>query len=95
MRIRIIIDTQDAEEAPDAPFTLNVYKDDDDGTPSGNPLGIGEEDSCLIGYGIPDLLYRLAQHWNLAEVYDQDGEAMPRTGAEWVQQVRREEDEDN
>lgn len=59
MRIRIIIDDQDAADAPESPFTLNVYRDDDDGTQSRIPLG----DEAVIGADVPAMLRDLAARW--------------------------------
>lgn len=86
MRIRIIIDTQDADD-PDAvatgtPFTLNAYCDDDDGTPSGQSLEIGSE-SCLIGGDIAQMLHDLAGYWGVSAVHDQVDEPLPGTAAQW------------
>lgn len=84
MRIRIIIDTQDADEpeAIDTPFTLNVHKDDDDGTPSRVPLHIAGED-CLIGNDIGAMLHELARAWKASAVLGQDDEPLARSAAEW------------
>jgi hypothetical protein len=86
MRIRIIIDTQDADD-PDAletgmPFTLNVYKDDDDGTPSRVPLEIGSE-CCLVGGDVPTMLRELAATWRAGGILDQDDRALPATSDTW------------
>lgn len=62
MRTRIIIDTQDAEDCPDMPFTLNVHRDDDEGDQSRNTIDIGSE-TCLIGNDIPAMLRELADKW--------------------------------
>jgi hypothetical protein len=75
MRTRIIIDDQDANE-PEAletgmPFTLNVYRDDDDGTESRNPVEIGHE-SCLVGGYIPVMLRELADAWEAAALDARD-----------------------
>lgn len=80
MRVRIIIDTDDAD-SPEAietgtPFTLNVYCDDDDGTPSREPLEVGSE-SCLIGGDISAMLRDLATSWQDGRVFGQDGTALP------------------
>ncbi|ALJ19528.1 hypothetical protein [Microbacterium sp. No. 7] len=90
MRIRIIIDTLDADANPDSPFTLNVYRDDDDDTPSREPLEIGDEGSCLVGYRIGHLLGALGLHWDHGGVLDQAGQPLPRTGKEWLDDERRE-----
>lgn len=86
MRLRIIIDTQDAD-VPEVlragtPFTLNVYKDDEDATPGREPLDIGDE-SCLIGGSIPQLLTGLAEHWDAGVVVDHNDTPLPRTAPEW------------
>lgn len=65
MRTRIIIDTQDAEDCPEMPFTLNVHRDDDEGDQSTNTVDIGHE-TCLIGSDIPAMLRDLADHWEAA-----------------------------
>lgn len=86
MRIRIIIDTQDAEDPhvveTDMPFTLNVYKDDEDGTPNSQPLEIGSE-SCLIGGDIPEMLHNLMDAWSADSVIDQHDRPLPNTSAAW------------
>lgn len=79
MRIRIIIDTQDADDPQviqdGTPFTLNVYKDDDDGTPSRESLQIGTE-GCLIGGDIPEMLDDLRIAWARESVLDQHDEPL-------------------
>jgi hypothetical protein len=86
MRLRIVIDTQDAHDpevlGAGTPFTLNVYKDDEDGTPAREPLDIGSE-SCLVGGSIPKMLNGLAQHWGAGAVVDHSDTPMPRTEQEW------------
>lgn len=86
MRIRIIIDTQDADD-PDAvttgtPFTLNAYYDDDDGTPSRQSLEIGSE-SCLAGGDIAQMLHDLAGYWGASAIRDQNDEPLPGTATQW------------
>lgn len=86
MRIRIIIDTEDADD-PDAiatgmPFTLNAYCDDDDGTPSRQTLEIGSE-SCLVGGDIAQMLTDLASYWKASAIRDQNDEPLPSTEATW------------
>jgi len=94
MRTRIIIDTRDADDAPDTPFTLNVYRDDDDGTPSTFTHAIGLGGGALVGYYIPDMLRELADNWRDALViHEGDDEPAPRTGAEWLQSTRDNESE--
>jgi hypothetical protein len=63
MRTRIVIDTLDAADAPEAPFTLNVYRDDDDGTESRENVDILPHGSCLVGADIPAMLRELAAAW--------------------------------
>jgi len=86
MRIRIIIDTDDANDPsvvePSTPFTLNVYKDDDDGTASHEPLEIGSE-SAIIGDDIAWMLHELARAWSRGHVLDQMDVQLPLTDAEW------------
>lgn len=86
MRIRITIDTQDAEDSDaletDTPFTLNVYKDDEDGTPSRDSLSIGTE-GCLIGGSIAEMLEELSQHWGTNAVLDQAKLPLPSTSEQW------------
>lgn len=87
MRIRIIIDTEDADDPAvieeNAPFTLNVYRDDEDGTPSRQPLEIGVE-SALVGGNISWLLEELAHRWRTDSVLDRNDEPMPcTTGHQW------------
>lgn len=86
MRIRIIIDTQDAED-PSAletnmPFTLNIYKDDEDGTLSTEPLEIGSE-SCLVGDDIPGMLHDLKAAWSVNAVRDTNDRPLPDTSSAW------------
>ncbi|UOE45938.1 hypothetical protein [Agromyces larvae] len=84
MRYRIIIDTQDAEQEPEAPFTLNVHRDDDDGTPSVLLHEIGTGGGALIGSDIPSMLRDLADAWGSREViHEGDDESAIRSAAEW------------
>lgn len=86
MRVRIIIDTEDANEpeaiSTNTPFSLNVCKDDDDGTQSVQPLNVHPE-STLIGNDIAQMLDELSMAWGEAGVFDQLGKPMPRTGEQW------------
>lgn len=59
LRLRIIIDSQDAAECPETPFTLNVYTDDADGSESRIAWDIGNE-NCLIGASPAQMLRELA-----------------------------------
>ena len=59
MRLRIIIDDQDRNDAPKIPLTLTVYRDDDDGGLSRIPQLV-ENQECLIGANIPRLLLQLS-----------------------------------
>lgn len=94
MRIRIIIDTDDARDPgvvyADTPFTLNVFADDNDGTHSWESLEIGSE-FAIIGDDIPQMLGELGREWDTARVVDQDGSPLPRNGAEW--RMRRGEED--
>lgn len=86
MRIRITIDIHDAEDS-DAleigmPFTLNVYKDDEDGIPSQKPLTIGSE-SCLVGGSVVTMLEELSRSWGVDAVFDQTGSPLPSAGEQW------------
>ncbi len=91
MRIRIIIDTLDADQSPDAPFTLNVFADDEDGTQSREPLEIGDEGSALVGYRIGTMLQALGTWWEAGSVFDQEDAPLPRDGAEWRRKLRQNE----
>jgi len=87
MRIRIIIDPQDADDPAvvesGRPFTLNVHRDDDDGTPGRGGISIGAE-SCLIGNDIGKMLAELSIAWQRHEVTDDDtDEPLPQTGQKW------------
>lgn len=86
MRLRIIIDTDEADEAAaidtDTPFTLRLYRDGDDNTTSQVPLTLGNE-MAIIGNDIPKMLDRLAKWWMLDGVLDEDGKPVLRTGEQW------------
>lgn len=87
MRIRIVIDTEDADDPAaietNTPFTLNVYADNDDASPSGREIHAGAE-TCLIGDDVAAMLEELAQLWRDGRVTDgADDEPLPRTGSEW------------
>jgi hypothetical protein len=60
MRIRIIIDTEDALDAPQSPFTLSMFHDDDAGDQSRIPQELSDGSLCLIGSSIPEMLRALA-----------------------------------
>lgn len=62
MRLRIIIDNQDAHEegCEETPLTLNAHRDGDDGTPGRDSLEFDDGSSCLVGSSIPDMLRTLA-----------------------------------
>lgn len=66
LRLRIIIDNQDAADAPESPFTLNLFTDDTDGTPSLEPWDL--DSGCIVGASIPDMLRTLALRIELGEV---------------------------
>src|SRR5699024_386738 len=84
MRIRIIIDTDDADDPSvvesSAPFTLNVFKDD--GAASREPLEI-ESESVIIGDDIAWMLHELARAWSCGHVHAQMDVQLPLTDAEW------------
>lgn len=84
MRIRIIIDTEVANDPAaietNTPFTLNVYRDDDDGTPSRQPLELGTE-TASIGNDIAVMLENLSALWSTGNVLGQDGTPLPRLWA--------------
>lgn len=86
MRIRITIDDEEANEPEaintDTPFSLFVYKDDEDGTPSDRPLEIAGE-GAVLGNNITEMLGRLIIAWTGNAVLDQHGKSLPRTGKEW------------
>lgn len=86
MRIRIIIDTQDSDD-PEAvrtraPFTLNIYKDDEDGTPSRESLEINTE-AAIVGDDIALMMDELRIAWMREAVLGQDDQPLPRTGDQW------------
>lgn len=85
MRIRIIIDTQDAGDpgAADEPFTLNVYQDDEDGTQSRAPLEIEGHGSALIGGRIDVMLTQLAECWGTGRITDEDDQLIPADAKAW------------
>lgn len=94
MRFRIIIDTDDANE-PDAlesdtPFTLNVYRDDDNGMPSEESLNIGRELS-LIGNDISLLLDELRIAFASSAVTNSDDNPVPNTGEQWRAELQQDE----
>lgn len=85
MRMRIIIDTQDAGDpgAFDKPFTLSIYQDDEDGTPSREPLEIGTHGSALVGDEIDTMLNQLANVWKWGLLTDQNGDVIPVDANSW------------
>lgn len=84
MRIRIIIDTQDADDpgANGNPFTLCAYGDDDDGTQTREPFEL-DGSGCLIDRDIPRMLRDLAGMWERRTVLGLDDKPVPATGEEW------------
>ena len=59
MRLRIIVDDQDRQWAPQQPYTLNVYRDDDDGTESRFQMNV----EAIVGGDIPAMLTELVEQW--------------------------------
>lgn len=86
MRIRITIDDEEANEPEaintDTPFSLFVYTDDEDGTPSDRPLEVAGE-GAVLGNNITEMLGQLIIAWTGNAVLDQHGKSLPRTGKEW------------
>jgi hypothetical protein len=63
VRLRIILDNQDAAQSPAEPYTLNVYRDNDDGTQSDYSVELADGNECLLGSDIPTMLRALADSW--------------------------------
>lgn len=82
MRLRIIIDTQDGDQAPEQPFTLSLWKDDEDGTPSRMNATI-DGDAALVGERVDLVLVDLARAFTNGEVLDQSDTRIPNTAAQW------------
>lgn len=86
MKLRIIIDTDDADDpdsiAGNTPFTLDAYQDGDDGSVSDDSLIIGSE-FTIIGNDIAEMLDELRIAFTRNAVIDEDDRPLPRTGEQW------------
>lgn len=71
IKLRIVIDNEDAADAPDRPLTLNVYRSwagGDDSFEMSNP-----DDESAIGSSVPDMLRELADNWHSSDAHPDDG----------------------
>lgn len=75
VQLRIVIDDADRDGDPNQPLTMNVYRDNVDGTLSADAVVL--DGDAIVGSSIPDMLEELAREWRASELDPDDGIALP------------------